>query len=132
MKHCRLFEPLITFESYSNLVCFSHNADMYPTGTLSCPLVSNSTSIRKLSNANSHLLIYPNPSNSSLTVKYEGGTDFIEEITIYNYLGMAVNELKTIYSDQILINLPTLPKGTYFFKVLTTKKNLVVSKIVIY
>ncbi len=64
--------------------------------------------------------IYPNPTNSSVTIK---GNDIeLSEITIYNTLGQNVTMLtqKSILNDvQLVVNLSKLSSGVYYIKTKT-------------
>ncbi|HTA63350.1 MAG TPA: T9SS type A sorting domain-containing protein [Bacteroidia bacterium] len=127
-----LFEPLITFETFSNLVCFSHNTEVYPNTVTACPLINNPASINQFKDFNAKLLIHPNPANSFFTIKYNDKSDLIDEAIIYNCIGEIVVHNKKIFTNQAYISISTLPQGTYILKIITEKKNQIMSKITVY
>lgn len=75
-------------------------------------------------NSNSYLSIYPNPSNQSVTIVFEGESTIIKLI---NSQGRIVFEGSIISGDQI--DLTSLNSGIYFIE-LTTNENVFVNRFV--
>ncbi|MEI8203495.1 MAG: T9SS type A sorting domain-containing protein [Bacteroidota bacterium] len=67
------------------------------------------------------LLVYPNPFNISTTIFVEEPNDYINEIAIYDILGIKkyINILNSNYSNNIKIQIErgTLSQGTYILKI---------------
>ena len=79
--------------------------------------------------ANSSLIVYPNPSNGSVTLQYELPKNETEgELILYNMQGTEVKRYKVdnTFKD-ILLDNTQLPAGTYFYQ-LQTKKGAVGTK----
>lgn len=78
--------------------------------------------INKQNNGELKLVIVPNPVNSQMEIHFENGiaSGFVFT-SIYDGHGKNVMELKTRYSEEILINTESLGKGIYFVKVISGK-----------
>ena len=76
--------------------------------------------------SNQSLFIYPNPTSGHFTVNY---TDLIQEITIYNSIGIVVNHIKAIENNEIKIDISKLSSGIYTIAI-STDKNYITQKVV--
>ncbi len=75
--------------------------------------VSACTGLAEQSSTNVEAIVYPNPTNSTLTIKTE---ETIETVTVYNSLGAVVMEEKnTSFSVE------QLPAGIYILQITTIK-----------
>ncbi len=74
--------------------------------------VSPCTGLAELSSTNAEVIVYPNPTNSTLTIKTE---ETIETVTVYNLLGAVVLEEK---NNSFTVE--QLPAGVYTLRIKTT------------
>lgn len=65
---------------------------------------------------NNNLILYPNPTNDYLSVKFDENIENTK-IEIYNSLGQIVTKSEYINTDFIKVNLPEI-KQTYFLKII--------------
>ena len=106
-----LLETLFVFEYSADLICFSHNSDIYPSGDTSCALITESSGvgIEKISRSNKHTLVYPNPTNGNFTI--ETNTAEKQSMQIYDVNGKLV--LSQNISDKATIDASNLSEGVY-------------------
>jgi hypothetical protein len=76
----------------------------------------------------SQVSVFPNPSKGRFTVKAAGG---IHRITITDMQGKLVQEIPALNKDNISVNTPSLPAGTYHLKIVNGKKEMINQKITI-
>jgi hypothetical protein len=67
--------------------------------------------------ANGKIKVYPNPTNSFLTVEFNYPELLATEHTIFNVLGQVVKEEKVTLKNKSLIDIGDLPEGFYFLQV---------------
>jgi hypothetical protein len=91
---------------------------------LVCNNLSEENNIKSLENK---ILIYPNPTNKELFIKYNL---IITEIEIYNPLGQLVYS-KIINGNSEVINIENLSSGEYYLKV-RSEKNILTSMFIKY
>ena len=76
-------------------------------------------------------VIYPNPTNSLVTISLQNSTENINSITIINILGKKVKEIANTTSSEINVDVSNLSKGIYLVEI-TTESNLkTIKKLVI-
>ncbi|MBP1630435.1 MAG: putative Gingipain [Bacteroidetes bacterium] len=75
------------------------------------PLIGNVTSVNSITNKNDNIIIYPNPANDEINIKYikEGCS-----IKIINSIGRLFFSKDKISSEELLINISKLPSGLYY------------------
>lgn len=74
------------------------------------------------------ILIYPNPFHQTLVVEHNDGA-FIEDIRLFNAIGMVVHE-EQVYSPKAVISFPnSLPEGIYYLQI-ATQEGLAVKPLV--
>lgn len=88
--------------------------------------INQTSSITSL-DENKGLQIFPNPTESELTITTEG--EILKEIKVINVLGEIIYQTE-LANQQITIDLSRQPKGIYFVKVTDTNKNITNKKIV--
>jgi hypothetical protein len=98
----------------------------FHTKSLSIVIIKNETEISE--NTLDNISIYPNPTNSTLCVEYNGYT--LTTIKLFDMLGKEV--LSQNISEKSEINVSHLPRGVYNVKILSEGKVLKESKIVKY
>jgi hypothetical protein len=84
-------------------------------------------------NNNSHLLleddmvVYPNPSTGKVTLSIDESKDRIDEIEVFNTIGMRVQSEMRYYEDRhkVLIDLTGHAKGIYFARVTVRGKQYI-------
>ena len=76
---------------------------------------------------------YPNPSNTSTTIKYDLKGDVTKaSIKIYNLLGSVIKEMKvTNTSGTITVSTAELEQGIYFYSIVANDKSIVTRKLVV-
>jgi len=79
----------------------------------------------------STLMVYPNPSNKSLTIKFENDTKSKHTLVILNSLGEKVRVINDITSNSITIDELNLSKGIYFIQLKSEDKIKATTKILI-
>ncbi len=80
-------------------------------------------------NANETVTIYPNPFNTSATIRINGASQIKKiELRIYNILGKEV--IKTTPTKQLTtLETRNLPSGMYFYKVMDNDKTIQSGKL---
>jgi hypothetical protein len=61
-------------------------------------------------------IVYPNPSNSSITIEINNPALIHHELTIYNSLGRLVSTYEYSNSNQIEIDVSSYDPGIYYYK----------------
>ncbi|HWY98522.1 MAG TPA: choice-of-anchor tandem repeat GloVer-containing protein [Bacteroidia bacterium] len=88
--------------------------------------VSCLTGITQITNINSEIFVYPNPSYGKFI--FESGIENQElGIKIYNMLGKEVYSQHSIHSSQFEIDLSNQPAGIYLYRILSEKGEYVAS-----
>ncbi|MBT4774328.1 MAG: T9SS type A sorting domain-containing protein [Crocinitomicaceae bacterium] len=72
------------------------------------------------------LHIYPNPSNSQITIQSQ---DQLHDLFLYNQNGKRVRCMTNIQSDNVILNLSFLPKGSYVLK-LSNNDTQIIERII--
>ncbi len=95
--------------------------------SVNCPLV---TDIAQLNTDSHHILIYPNPVNSSATVEFNS-TVINAHLDIYNQYGQKIKTINNISGNKIKIDRDNLPSGIYFIYQIQDQKVITFDKLVI-
>lgn len=69
--------------------------------------------------ASNNVLLYPNPSYSSIQVSLQNSTETMDLISITDVSGKNIRNLKSIQSNQLTIDVSELAKGIYFVEIIT-------------
>jgi len=77
--------------------------------------------VEEMEGANS-LNVYPNPSTGIFTIDLSDIKDEKTEVTVYNYLGAAVERTTHPASASLNVDISTQKKGIYFVEIKTAKK----------
>ncbi len=125
-----LIEEHLPFENEFDLICFSHDTDIYPSTTSSCPLVQNTIGIREINHLNDELRIVPNPINTEGIIEFTNGNDIIKDIEIYSTIGVKVIWDTNVNKSKYTLYRDKLKSGLYILKVTTKKNNLFVLKFI--
>ena len=72
------------------------------------------------------LHIYPNPSNNQITIQSQ---DQLHDLFLYNQNGKRVRCMTNIQSDNVILNLSFLPKGSYILK-LSNNDTQIIERII--
>jgi hypothetical protein len=99
---------------WGELVCFKHNnTTVYhnPQFTNCYPLPLGNTEFEY--ETNTSVKLYPNPSNTHLTIKIISPSKEIELLTIYDINGRSVYERAGLTTTDITINTSSLNEGIY-------------------
>jgi hypothetical protein len=81
--------------------------------------------IKKLSNANTSVDIYPNPCDGILNFYFKEGTTPNTSIQIFNFLGQLSTEINKIEKNFQSIDLSNQPNGIYTVKVKIDNRHLI-------
>jgi hypothetical protein len=114
------------FESGSQLNCFAHNGQFYPT-TSNCPFT---VGVTEKDNDKFEIKIFPNPF-SSLTVLQTDNLFKNATLTVCNLFGQTVKQIKNISGQTIIFQRDNLSSGLYFIRLTQDNKILSVGKLVI-
>ena len=79
---------------------------------------------------NKDFKLYPNPTNSNITI-YTTPNTKINQIEIYNNLGQKVQTLKGSNSNKSILNVSNYNNGVYFVKIFTSNHQVVTKKFVV-
>ena len=85
--------------------------------------------INELKNNENHILIYPNPVTSIITIDVGNLQSKINDLKIYDVVGNLILEKRINYYNKTNINVSTFPSGVYIIEAMT-EKGMVVSKFV--
>jgi len=77
------------------------------------------------------ILIFPNPSSSFITVKFDNPKNQTYLVNIYNSLGQRVISMDDITADKLTINTASYKRGIYFIEIKNRNHNFRVKKVVI-
>ncbi len=101
-----------SLEQTLHLICYSHNNDLYPAGSTSCPLLVSD--VANYQSKPNYIRLFPNPVSDILIIELE---EEIGKIDLRNILGEIVLQVKTSgHSGEI--DLRTLPPGAYSISLL--------------
>ena len=87
-------------------------------------LVNDADSIKK------SFSIFPNPFNSTTTLKIFGNIDDVN-LTIYNLYGQAIKQMNKISAQTVSLFRDNLPSGLYFIRLTETNKIIATEKLII-
>jgi hypothetical protein len=89
-----------------------------PSATKTLPVGIWNTSVNSIKNE-SEFVIYPNPANNFIQLKYNGKTLSNVEVKIFDILGKIVfaKNVNLTQSDEQTIDFSSLPKGIYIVKI---------------
>jgi photosystem II stability/assembly factor-like uncharacterized protein len=90
------------------------------------PAVTNTPEVA----GSQHISIYPNPAVDQVTLRSDKVLDNAG-ITVYNYLGQAVKQIKNISVQSFTIHTSPLPAGIYLVRVVQGNDVLLTEKVVI-
>lgn len=76
------------------------------------------------------VIIYPNPSNGFIEVKYHNSNNIVKNIKAYNTLGQ-LKKQQFINGNEVHIDLTQLSDGLYLLHIETMNGNILVKKIII-
>ncbi|MEO5569735.1 MAG: kelch repeat-containing protein [Bacteroidia bacterium] len=96
------------------------------TVDITCGVCPTSTSIQE-NNFNNELLVFPNPTNSSITISFQSSSNQTIELRIYNTLGKQIYLEKaaiTAGKYEKEINVKKLSDGIYFLQVKMKEGNI--------
>jgi hypothetical protein len=113
------FAPPVVANGKVYMGTFSNRLDVY--GLFNPPA---NTSVSQLS-GNNGILIYPNPTSSTITV---AAKDILQKITITDISGKLINEI-TPADNQTTISIGYLPAGIYIVNTLDKNNQISVSRI---
>jgi len=86
------------------------------------------TGIKPITNDESQITVYPNPTNGELRI--ENGELRINNVEVYDIMGKKLSSHPLIItSSNHLIDISNLSAGVYFLKI-TTEKGIVTKKII--
>ncbi len=85
-----------------------------------------SVGINEISNANNQLIIYPNPTNSSLTI---ASHQTLASITVYDMVGKEMLHV-VIHKNIANINIAAYANGLYFMKAVDENGEVFTQKMV--
>jgi hypothetical protein len=88
-----------------------------------------SLSMKEHSNKNT-FSIYPNPFSTSTTIQTTGLLKNAT-LTLYNYCGQTLNQVKNISGQAITLSRENLPSGLYFMRLKDENKNFAEEKLII-
>ncbi len=93
------------------------------------PLCFNqlTTKLNEKNNLKSDISIYPNPTQTSVTVK--ANTD-IKSIEVVNLIGQQMISISTISLKEVALNLSTIEKGIYFVKITLLNNEEILHKLI--
>ncbi len=101
-----------------------------PTWSTDVPVYNCGVGINQTTISSSHIILFPNPSNSSVTV--QGEEISAGQISVIDILGATVYKT-SFFSNPIDIDLNQIgSKGTYFVKVLDNEGNIISVEKLIY
>ena len=81
--------------------------------------------------ANSKTSVYPNPFNSSVTIKFDNAKTELCTLTLYDLRGQIMRTIINISSDQVVIQKNDLQNGLYYFVLRTSDRVLVTGKLAV-
>jgi photosystem II stability/assembly factor-like uncharacterized protein len=90
----------------------------------------NMTSIKK-SEINLNITVYNNPSNKSVTLKFNNIAKNNFTLTVYDTKGRLVRTIANIITDKVEINKQDLTIGIYFFQLYTRRNIIATGKLTI-
>lgn len=100
------------FESYKKLICYSeNNITLYnePSASDNCELTLG---VIEKDNTESTIIIYPNPTSNSFSIRSKNYKSIIKAITITNYLGEIIS--RENYTSNSKFNLSNMSNGIYY------------------
>ncbi|MBK9250170.1 MAG: T9SS type A sorting domain-containing protein [Ignavibacteria bacterium] len=93
------------------------------------PFLAPPTSVEEQSEATDGIALYPNPTNTSFTIR---GADNITSVKIMNSLGVEVSRKSLVVSGKVEVDVDDLASGIYFVQMRTPTgmitKSIVVSR----
>lgn len=76
------------------------------------------------------LTVFPNPASSELRIQWNNSRLKPERVLMYNVNGQQVNVAAKIGLSQIVLNIHSLPAGTYYVKIITKNDGTVIKNII--
>lgn len=114
-SNCGLLEGNMPYslEQTLYLICFSHNSDIYPSSSTSCPLLV--ADIQDYNTNEGYIKVFPNPFSDFLTIE---SAEIPGVVSIRNILGELIFQIKISDLKQV-IDLRVLPPGIYCISLLS-------------
>lgn len=119
-----LIEP--PFETGSQLICFNHNSSYYPVNS-TCPFFVGESEPEF---SNSSIVIYPNPFNEKVTLKFEK-TLKNGAISIWSQVGQLLFVQSNIEGNSIELIRNNLPNGIFILELKEANELIWTGKVVI-
>jgi hypothetical protein len=80
---------------------------------------------------NGAFILYPNPTDSFVTIQLSNSNENISGLIIYDLLGKSILNIKNIDSNQKVIDVSNISKGVYLLQVETSEKTKTIKKLIV-
>lgn len=111
-------------ENFGSAVFFGYKYSLF------CTYTTSTVGISKTSySENEEVMIYPNPTEGDLTVKWKNRYNNRLEIVIFNIPGKTVRQIQTDPGvNEIRLNLNKLDKGLYLLELKNPQNDLILNR----
>ena len=117
---------LFFLESGSQLNCFAHNGQIYPTASL----CSFAIGVPEIDSDKLIIGISSNPFSTQTTLHSDNPLKNAT-LTVYNCFGQAVKQMHNLTGQTITLHRDELPSGLYFIRLIQDDKVIATDKLVI-
>jgi hypothetical protein len=122
-------EELVTFDSGSELLCFTEdNHTLFPDTSSTCSII---TSLPFNQKENETFKLYPNPTGRSATLAFSNATGNNLSLTFYDTYGRLIRTITNITTDKIELDLQNLTGGLYLLQLQSSLQTIWTGKLTV-
>lgn len=122
-------EELVTFDSGSELLCFTEdNHTLFPDTISTCSII---TSLPFNQKENETFKLYPNPTGHSATLAFSNATGNNLSLTFYDSYGRLIQTITNITTDKVELDLQNLTGGLYLLQLHTSSQTIWTGKLTV-